>query len=547
VCARARVVFVGGHRQPGLHKKYHAKYCFVDRKEPQHILQAPRSPEGFFAYNEFLIGLEKINQQEFVMPGKSGAKLREPLAFEGSNAVLNDLGSKGLAQLAMWERQVRQRAETINVMRYHENLLRRSRMNMQKPFESCADGIPIRRATYMLLTRPPEKDWTTVGMIVLVLTAANLLYAMIVQILTLRQVCSAPFFCPNRGHAASYPLAAPPAAYRMSGDASQELMAPTVQAFAYPWDPYVKDSGGKGYYSEWPYYQKHSGRINTKGYTDVWYTEAHLRELDELGAQMHLPEDMDAGCSVRTSTQVPDENPYVWDPFLRTVREEYLKCDSKETRFTLANQHGLPTNSTDFSESLTRITFRKEAYDERHEKTVRCMKQLQGKCKVKHGERDPKFCSRNCGEVVVDGKVQKIECDLHAWWDDVKSSSNANYLLGEVETCVNNFFDAVPHVCDCNEKNWKHFPLHYFYQGEQEERLKVCDSGDDKNRLCQTENDCKQPTEIEKKSQSKKRAACILKYPDANHISRNVDYGCFFTSPTSNYELGFSLLKRSFL
>ena len=31
--------------------------------------------EGFHAYNEFLLGLEKINQQEYVKPGFSGPKI----------------------------------------------------------------------------------------------------------------------------------------------------------------------------------------------------------------------------------------------------------------------------------------------------------------------------------------------------------------------------------------------------------------------------------------------------------------------------------------
>lgn len=206
----------------------------MDQQTPQHILQAPRTTEGFLAYNEFMIGLEKINQQEFVMPGKSGANL--DMSFQGQNAILNPLTASGLAELAAWERQIRQRSETKNVMLFTENLLRRSRMDKGKKFEDCGlRGIPIRRETYNLLTRPPEKDWTMFGMIVLVLTALNLLYAVYIQVMTLTRVCSGPFFCPDRGEASKYPLAAPPAAFRMAGDASIALMAPTVEAFAYPW------------------------------------------------------------------------------------------------------------------------------------------------------------------------------------------------------------------------------------------------------------------------------------------------------------------------
>jgi hypothetical protein len=229
------------------------------------------------------------------------------------------------------------------------------------------------------------------------------------------------------------------------------------------------------------------------------------------------------------------------------VREEYVKCDGKETPLTLKNQHGLPTNSSDYSESVTRVTFKKDVYDQRHIMTVQCMKDLQSKCKVKDGEREPKFCSKSCGEVFVGGEIQNIQCELHTWWNEIKTSPNADYVFGEIETCVNNFFDTLPHVCDCHEKSWKHYPLRYFYQGKAANRLKVCDSGEDKNRLCRTDADCKQPTEKEKTNQSGKQAVCLLKHPDARPISQNVDYGCFFASPTSNYELGFSLRTRSFV
>jgi len=45
--------------------------------------------------------------QEFVMPGKSGAKLKRP--FEGKNVMLNGLTPGGVAQLAEWERCIRNR------------------------------------------------------------------------------------------------------------------------------------------------------------------------------------------------------------------------------------------------------------------------------------------------------------------------------------------------------------------------------------------------------------------------------------------------------
>jgi len=49
----------------------------------------------------------RTRTQEFVMPGKSGANLKRP--FEGKNIMLNDLTPSGVAQLAHWERCIRDR------------------------------------------------------------------------------------------------------------------------------------------------------------------------------------------------------------------------------------------------------------------------------------------------------------------------------------------------------------------------------------------------------------------------------------------------------
>jgi hypothetical protein len=42
---------------------------------------------------------------------------------------------------------------------------------------------------------------------------------------------------------------------------------------------------------EWPYYQKHAGRLNINGQTNTGYTEAQIVELDALGAQTSLMEE----------------------------------------------------------------------------------------------------------------------------------------------------------------------------------------------------------------------------------------------------------------
>ena len=46
--------------------------------------------------------------------------------------------SSQISELANWERQIRNRSTTEAKMRFHENLLRRSRMSIQTPFEECS-------------------------------------------------------------------------------------------------------------------------------------------------------------------------------------------------------------------------------------------------------------------------------------------------------------------------------------------------------------------------------------------------------------------------
>lgn len=74
----------------------------------------------------------------------------------------------------------------------------------------------------------------------------------------------------------------------------------------------------------------------------------------------------------------------------------------------------------------------------------------------------------------------------------------------------------------------------------------MCDSGADKNQLCTTDATCKQPTQKTVSEDGAQSARCILKYPDAEKVSRNINYGCFFSSPTSYVELGFSFKKCNF-
>ena len=93
-----------------------------------------------------------------------------------------------------------------------------------------------------------------------------------------------------------------------------------------------------------------------------------------------------------------------------------------------------PAESTEYSQTFTGVTFKKEFYDLRREQTVKCMQELQSKCRVTDGERDAKFCADNCGEISVNGEFKVLNCDVHEWWESLKAkaektnSANLAYL-----------------------------------------------------------------------------------------------------------------------
>ena len=80
------------------------------------------------------------------------------------------------------------------------------------------------------------------------------------------------------------------------------------------------------------------------------------------------------------------------------------------------------------------MTFDKRYYELRHDQTVKCMEDMQAKCRVTDGERDAKFCADNCGETSVDGEIKVLKCDVREWWQSLKetaqktNSANLEYL-----------------------------------------------------------------------------------------------------------------------
>ena len=495
-----------------MHKKYHAKYYFCDLKgadagkaEP---IRAPiRTLEGWHSYNEYLCGLDKINQQEFVMPGKSGAKLNSG-QFSDKNHMLNALPPKELAELALWERQIRNRSESINVMKFRENLLRRSRMHLSKPFEKCTDGIPIRRETLELLTRPPEPDYTVLAMIVLVASAANYWFAVGTQIVAIASVCAAPFFCPARSSYKEYPMIMPPALFRTLSKTDSATDLTFWSGSAPLWNPEVQQNKG-GYRTDWPYYQQHIGPLRV--------TEADVGRLEELSKEIKLISSDE--CKVQTAEA--GQYNFVYDPFINGIREEYLKCDKDETQVEVLRESGDASNPTasPYSVTTTFVTFNKKDYDTRRKDTEECMQERKKQC-------DQDTTGISCS---ANGAIQP---DLFEWWTELKTRTDrsAEKVIDEVASCAAARAKNRGHTCDCSENDWVHYPVSYF--NHREDTFKVCDTGNQKTKgeVCETDKDCSDDGS----------GKCVQKWPDSRPISTHVKYGCFFTAPTDSSESAFA-------
>ncbi len=426
-------------------------------------------------------------------------------------------------------------------MKFHENLLRRSRKDLDKKFEECTDGIPIRRETYRLLTRPPEPDYTLVGILLSIFGVGNFCFTLIVQIIALATVCSTPFFCPMRGSDLTNPMVAPPAKFRATISNSAQMSPPTFASFAWPWNPTVKDTT-TGYMSEWPYFQTHHG-VDEEN-TPIWYTGETRAKLNDLGNLMSLQKP--AGCAVTNGIK-----DFVWDPFEHIVREEFLACDVNEKTFQHKSASGTVVgDNSDYKEYTSTITLNLEAYTQRKAITVKCMEMLKQKCDQDQSNivtQEDKYCVPGC----PNGK-----CEVKTWWEGIKKKfpnnrpddptkykSEMAELIGQ---CVANLMSEIPHVCECHEKAFAHYPLTHFHQGGDSAKIKVCEGGVDKNQFCvpqkigaQLNQEC--TPSIEGKGNNMKTTTydCVDKWPKSMPLYRNNMYGCFFSSPTAASELQF--------
>ena len=168
-------------------------------------------------------------------------------------------------------------------MQFAENLLRRSRMSLESLGDASV-GIPIRHATYELLTTPPERDWSLVAVIVALFTVINYWYQAATAIYALTELCAGPFFCPVRP-LGSRVMVVPPARFRSTG----QVVKLTYDARAPIWEPETQSSEG-GYLTQWPYLQRHTGATGPDGVTPEWYSKETVQRLDQLAQDLKLLE-----------------------------------------------------------------------------------------------------------------------------------------------------------------------------------------------------------------------------------------------------------------
>ena len=413
-------------------------------------------------------------------------------------------------------------------------------MGLDKKFEECADGIPIRRETYTVLTRPPEPDYTVVGILLSIFGVGNFCFTLIVQIIALATVCSTPFFCPMRGSDRTNPMVAPPAKFRAAISNSAKMSPPTFASFAWPWNPTVKDTT-TGYMSEWPYFQTHHG-VDEEN-TPIWYTGETIAELNDLGNMVSLQKP--AGCAVTNGI-----HDFVWDPFEHIVREEFLACDVNEKTFQHISTSGTVVGvKSDYKEYTSTITLYLEAYTQRKAKTVQCMEMLKKKCDQDQANivtQEDKYCVPGC----ANGK-----CEVKTWWEGnkkkfpnnrpepTKYKSEMAELIGQ---CVASLLSEISHVCECHEKAFAHYPLAHFHQGGDLAKIKVCEGGIDKNQFCvpqrvgvQLNQECTPSIEGTGNKMTTTTYNCVEKWPNSMPLYKNNKYGCFFSSPTAASELQF--------
>ena len=155
------------------HRKYNAKHYYQSGTAFEVMRDPSRTPEAQKAYDRFISGLEKVNQQEY---------LKEE--FLGRDH-----------DLARWERIIAQRSNASNARHFEEQVKKRAEM-FRKGEAKCylandkqhkmVKGLPpIRKKTAEYLVRPIEVDFNKGQCLLLFLTIGVLLYNIVIQVMFL--------------------------------------------------------------------------------------------------------------------------------------------------------------------------------------------------------------------------------------------------------------------------------------------------------------------------------------------------------------------------
>ena len=108
------------------------------------------------------------------------------------------------------------------------------------------------------------------------------------------------------------------------------------------------------------------------GVQPYYYSASELETIDQRASTLTM---LDAATESSCTAQKPSVNRayYVYDPFQKTLREEYLECSSTDTRFEVTHFSGSPTNTTDYKKFYSKILFRNSHYKDRLKHTLECM------------------------------------------------------------------------------------------------------------------------------------------------------------------------------
>eukprot|EP00961_Rhodomonas_salina_P087899 1182669-Rhodomonas_salina.1 len=411
------------------HRKYLGKYCFKEEKKSREpIADAVRDSDSKQAYYDFLEGLQQINQQEYLDPEKIGKVVngKEPGIWDRFMDAIGlgkeDKATEHLRKLAMWEREMRRRANAFQTQLFANDLRHRAQMGLdaEPEHDEHNDKMPIRPETYEMLTRQPEQDFTFMGALVYIINILVSAYTLYTQIRILTDVCPVSFMCPFQRATAGKPILAPPVAFRMGAGTTAVGERAYINSYQ-PWNAKLKplcsisqDDGceGGGYLIQWPYVQAETGK---RGIVP--------------------PELLSAGCEIIDGLTTSGGNDgWVYNHYEQEVIPKYLRCPADKDTIPFVTP--FTVNST---QGISEFTYEPAFYESNHDRTLDCMKDT-------------------LKEMGADGAEIKD-------WPQATRNRRGD-ALSYMRSCMTQSAIAHGDKCNCGLKNWEKFAIGLFYADE---------------------------------------------------------------------------------